>query len=46
LISTDGPFDNIIKTKPALCFSKENADFVVKAIEEILKTHYNNMYSA
>ncbi|WP_397363876.1 aminotransferase class III-fold pyridoxal phosphate-dependent enzyme [Olleya sp. R77988] len=43
LISTDGPFDNIIKTKPALCFSKENADYVVNAIDEILKTHYNNV---
>ena len=40
LISTDGPFDNIIKTKPALCFNLENAETVVKAIDEILKTHY------
>lgn len=43
LISTDGPFDNIIKTKPALCFSKENVNLVVEAIDEILKTHYNNI---
>ncbi|TAI47610.1 aminotransferase class III-fold pyridoxal phosphate-dependent enzyme [Flagellimonas allohymeniacidonis] len=43
LVSTDGPFDNVIKTKPALCFSKENAETVVKAIDEILKTHYNNV---
>ena len=26
LISTDGPYDNVLKTKPALCFTKENVD--------------------
>ena len=36
LISTDGPFDNVIKTKPPMCFSKENAKEVVDAIEQIL----------
>ncbi|MFX0558543.1 aminotransferase class III-fold pyridoxal phosphate-dependent enzyme [Maribacter sp. CXY002] len=43
LISTDGPFDNVIKTKPPLCFSKENAERVVTAIETILKTYYNRI---
>ncbi len=42
LISTDGPYDNIIKTKPALCFSLENAETVVKAIDQILKMHYHH----
>ena len=46
LISTDGPFDNIIKTKPALCFSKENVDSVVEAIDETLNLYYKNMHSA
>ena len=41
LISTDGPFDSVIKTKPALSFTKENAKKVVENIEEILKTYYN-----
>lgn len=36
LISTDGPHDNVIKTKPPLCFSKENAERVVGTMEEIL----------
>ena len=39
LISTDGPFDNVIKTKPPLCFSKENAEQVVLALEEILNNY-------
>ena len=42
LISTDGPFDSVIKTKPVLCFTKENAKKVVDNIDEILKTYYNN----
>ena len=41
LISTDGPFDNVIKTKPALCFSKENAKRVVIAIDKVIKSYFN-----
>ena len=37
LVSTDGPYDNVIKSKPPLCFSKENVDEVVLNLEEILK---------
>lgn len=37
LISTDGPNDNVLKTKPPLCFSKENALMVVENIDLILK---------
>jgi ethanolamine-phosphate phospho-lyase len=37
LISTDGPNDNVLKTKPPLCFSKENALMVVEKIDLILK---------
>lgn len=36
LVSTDGPFDNVIKSKPPLCFSKENVDEVIIALESIL----------
>lgn len=36
LISTDGPFDNVIKTKPPLCFTKENAAQVVAALDKAL----------
>jgi len=43
LISTDGPFDSVIKTKPALCFTKENAKKVVTNIDDVLKRYYNNV---
>ena len=37
LISTDGPFDNVLKSKPPLCFSRENAKEVVGCLERILE---------
>ncbi len=37
LISTDGPSDSVLKTKPALCFTKENAKKVVDAIDAVLR---------
>ena len=36
LISTDGPFDNVLKTKPPLVFNKANVEKVVYAIDQIL----------
>ena len=39
LISTDGPFDNVLKSKPPLCFSKENAQEVVGCLERILSEY-------
>lgn len=32
LISTDGPFDNVLKSKPPLCFDKKNADQLLEEI--------------
>ena len=28
LLSTDGPYDNVIKIKPPMVFNKQNVDFV------------------
>ncbi|WP_299681111.1 aminotransferase class III-fold pyridoxal phosphate-dependent enzyme [uncultured Dokdonia sp.] len=36
LISTDGPYNNVLKSKPPLCFTKENVDEVIHALDEIL----------
>ena len=38
LVSTDGPHDSVIKTKPPLCFTKENVDHVIYSLNRILKT--------
>ncbi|MGK0388324.1 MAG: ethanolamine-phosphate phospho-lyase [Maribacter sp.] len=37
LISTDGPFDNVLKSKPPLCFDKQNADQLLGEILESMK---------
>jgi ethanolamine-phosphate phospho-lyase len=37
LTGTDGPFDNVLKSKPPLCFSKQNVDQVVATIDQFLK---------
>ena len=36
LISTDGPLHNVLKIKPPIIFSKENADELVQNLHEIL----------
>nr|XP_033782705.1 5-phosphohydroxy-L-lysine phospho-lyase isoform X2 [Geotrypetes seraphini] len=36
VLSTDGPHANVIKFKPPMCFSKEDAKLVVDAIDKIL----------
>lgn len=36
LLSTDGPWHNVIKFKPPLVFSRENADFLVAMLDENL----------
>ncbi len=36
LISTDGPFDNVLKIKPPLSFTKANGETLIKEIESIL----------
>jgi 4-aminobutyrate aminotransferase-like enzyme len=36
LLSTDGPFENVIKIKPPLVFSRENADELVAGLDEVL----------
>jgi ethanolamine-phosphate phospho-lyase len=37
LLSTDGPFNNVIKFKPPMCFSLENARELLAELEEVLK---------
>jgi len=36
LLSTDGPFDNVLKIKPPLVFNRQNADEVVSALDDEL----------
>ncbi|XP_010794013.1 ethanolamine-phosphate phospho-lyase-like [Notothenia coriiceps] len=36
LLSADGPHRNVLKFKPPMCFSAEDADMVVEKIDQIL----------
>jgi 4-aminobutyrate aminotransferase-like enzyme len=36
LVSTDGPFHNVLKIKPPLVFSRDNADTLVAALDRVL----------
>ena len=36
LLSTDGPFHNVLKIKPPMVFTEENADFLVGTLDEVL----------
>jgi 4-aminobutyrate aminotransferase-like enzyme/Ser/Thr protein kinase RdoA (MazF antagonist) len=40
LVGTDGPNVNVIKIKPPICFTKENADEIANGIDEILDNFY------
>lgn len=40
LMSTDGPFNNVLKIKPPLVFTKSNADFLLESIQQVLKEDY------
>ena len=40
LLSTDGPYNNVIKIKPPLVFNKDNVDFVCSEIDEFLIHEY------
>ncbi|MEZ5198836.1 MAG: aminotransferase class III-fold pyridoxal phosphate-dependent enzyme [Bacteroidales bacterium] len=39
LVSTDGPYDNVIKMKPPLCFDRSNAVTVATSMMDLLKLH-------
>ena len=36
LISTDGPFNNVLKIKPPLVFTRDNAEFFIKTLDRVL----------
>ena len=40
LVSTDGPYEQVLKIKPPLTFSKDDADQLCSAIKSILEADY------
>ncbi len=39
LLSTDGPYDNVIKIKPPLIFNKGNADFLLNCVNDSIQSY-------
>ncbi len=37
LMSTDGPFENVLKIKPPMCFSPQNVDFLTEMLDKVFK---------
>jgi 4-aminobutyrate aminotransferase-like enzyme/Ser/Thr protein kinase RdoA (MazF antagonist) len=37
LMSVDGPFNNVLKIKPPMCFNKENADYLLECMSKVLR---------
>ncbi|MDO8123067.1 MAG: aminotransferase class III-fold pyridoxal phosphate-dependent enzyme [Candidatus Hermodarchaeota archaeon] len=42
LISSDGPFNNVLKIKPPMVFTQENVDFFIRRFETILSEDFVN----
>ncbi len=40
LVSTDGPYHNVLKIKPPLVFNAENADFFVATLDKIMAENF------
>ena len=37
LISKIGPHDNVLKLRPAMCFTEDNADVLISTLDEVLR---------
>jgi len=37
LVNTDGPFDNVFKIKPPMCFNRKNVELFISNLEDILR---------
>jgi 4-aminobutyrate aminotransferase-like enzyme/Ser/Thr protein kinase RdoA (MazF antagonist) len=40
LVSTDGPFHNVLKIKPPMCFTAPDADRLVETLDRVLREGY------
>lgn len=40
LMSTDGPYNNIIKVKPPMCFNSNDAGFLLEQMSEVLRESF------
>jgi len=44
LMSTDGPYHNVLKIKPPMCFNEKNATFLLETLDKVLKEDFMNSF--
>jgi 4-aminobutyrate aminotransferase-like enzyme len=44
LMSTDGPWHNVLKIKPPLCFGRQEVDFLVDTLDRVLQEDYLQLH--
>lgn len=44
LMSTDGPYDNVLKIKPPMVFSKKDSDFLLATLVRVLKEDFMQVH--
>ena len=42
IVSTDGPYDNVIKIKPPMCFNADDVENLVQSLDKVLATFFDN----
>jgi 4-aminobutyrate aminotransferase-like enzyme len=40
LMSTDGPYHNVLKIKPPMVFGKRDADFLMEMLEKVTREEF------
>ena len=40
LIGTDGPYHNVVKIRPPMPFTLENADFLLETMDKVLRDNF------
>jgi len=43
LLSTDGPYHNVIKIKPPMVFSKADADLLISVLDRVLEDSFSTV---
>lgn len=46
LMGTEGPYDNVLKMRPSMIFSKENADYLLDVLEQAMNESVSALETA
>ena len=45
IVSSDGPYDNVLKLKPPMCFTKDNCDLFLDKLRSLLMDMKDRTYA-